>query len=248
MKVIICKDYESMSKKGAEIIAERTKSKPDIVLGLATGSTPEGLYAELARMCEASELSFKQARTFNLDEYQGLAPEHHQSYRHFMNTEFFDHIDIEKANTRVLNGQSADPAAECAKFEDEIKAGGGIDLQLLGIGSNGHIGFAEPGSPKDGRTSLVDLTASTIRDNSRLFSRMDEVPKQALSMGIGTILEAQEIVLVASSESKVEAIAACVEGDPSTDCPASLLRDHPNLTFVIDEAAGSKLQNNYERA
>ncbi len=250
MRVIICKDYDEMSGKAAEIFAERIKAKPDIVLGLATGSTPEGLYAELVRMNKASEISFKQVRTFNLDEYVGLAPDHDQSYRYFMNEKLFDHVDIDKANTNVPNGKADDLAAECAGYEEKMKAAGGVDLQLLGIGSNGHVGFAEPGSPKDGRTSLVDLTESTIKDNSRLFDSVDEVPKQALSMGIGTILDTKEVVLVASKESKADAIAAAVEGAPSTDCPASFLQEHANATFVIDEAAASKLKSadSYEKA
>ncbi len=250
MRVIICKDYDEMSRKTAEIFAERIKAKPDIVLGLATGSTPEGLYAELVRINKAGEISFKQVRTFNLDEYVGVAPDHDQSYRYFMNEKLFDHVDIDKANTHVPNGKADDLAAECAGYEEKMKAAGGVDLQILGIGSNGHVGFAEPGSPKDGRTSLVDLTESTIKDNSRLFDSVDEVPKQALSMGIGTILDAKEIVLVASKESKADAIAAAVEGASSTDCPASFLQEHGNMTFVIDEAAASKLKSadSYEKA
>lgn len=242
MKVIICETADEMGKKAGEIFAARIKAKPDVVIGLATGSTPVGLYAELARMNKAGEISLAKVRTFNLDEYVGLAPDHDQSYRCFMNVKLFDHVDIDKANTRVLNGKADDLAAECAKFEEEIKAAGGVDLQLLGIGSNGHIGFAEPGSPKDGRTSVVDLTESTIKDNSRLFDSVDEVPKQALSMGIGTSLDAKEIVLVANGENKAKAIAAAIEGKPGTDCPASFLQEHPNVTFIIDKAAASELK------
>lgn len=250
MKVIICRDYEGMSRRAAKIFAERIKAKPDVVLGLATGSTPEGLYAELVRMNKAGEISFEQVRTFNLDEYVGLAPDHDQSYRCFMNAKLFDHVDIDKANTHVPNGKAGDLAAECAGFEEKMKAAGGVDLQLLGIGSNGHVGFAEPGSPKDGRTAVVDLTESTIKDNSRLFDSVDEVPKQALSMGIGTVLDAKEVVLVANKESKADAVARAVEGAPSTDCPASFLQEHANVTFVIDEAAASKLRktDSYEKA
>ena len=245
MEVIICKDYDEMSKKAAEIFADRIKAKADIVLGLATGSTPEGLYAELAKRCSAGEISFKQVRTFNLDEYVGLAPDHDQSYRCFMNAKLFDNVDIDKANTRVPDGQAADVAAECAKFEEEMKAAGGVDLQLLGIGSNGHIGFAEPGSPKDGRTSVVDLKESTINDNSRNFASIDEVPKRAISMGIGTILEAREVVLVASGKGKAKAVSAAVEGSETGDCPASFLQSHPKVTFVVDKEAASELQKEY---
>ena len=242
MKVIVCKDYDEMSRKAAEIFAERIKAKPDIVLGLATGSTPEGLYAELIRMNKAGDISFKQVRTFNLDEYVGLDPDHDQSYRYFMNAKLFDHVDIDKANTRVPGGKADDLAAECAAYEEAMKAAGGVDLQLLGIGSNGHVGFAEPGSPEDGRTSVVDLTESTIKDNSRLFASTGDVPRQAISMGIGTVLDAKEVVLVANKASKADAVARAVEGEPTTDCPASFLQKHPNVTFVIDEAAASKLR------
>ncbi len=250
MKVIICRDYDAMSACAADIFASAIKAKPDVVLGLATGTTPVGLYADLARRNKTGEISFKRVRTFNLDEYVGLAPDHEQSYRRFMDAQLFDKVDIDKANTRVLDGLAADPAAECAKFEEEIKAAGGVDLQLLGIGTNGHIGFAEPGSPRGGRTSVVDLNESTIRDNSRLFDSVDEVPRQALSMGIGTILEAKEIVLIANKANKADAIAAALEGTPSGKCPASFLQNHPAVTVVVDEAAAEKLQkkDEYEKA
>ncbi len=248
MKVIVCKDYDAMSRKAGEIFAERIKAKPGLVLGLATGSTPEGLYAELIRMNKAGDVSFKEVRTFNLDEYVGLEPGHDQSYRYFMNAKLFDHVDIDKANTRVPNGKADDLASECAAYEEAMKAAGGVDLQLLGIGSNGHVGFAEPGSPSDGRTSVVDLTESTIKDNSRLFASTGDVPRQAISMGIGTILESRQVVLVANKESKADAVARAIEGEPTTDCPASFLQGHPDATFVIDEAAASKLKGEYERA
>ncbi len=249
MKVIICGDYDAMSACAAGIFASAIKAKPDVVLGLATGTTPVGLYAELARRNKAGEVSFKRVRTFNLDEYVGLAPDHEQSYRRFMNAKFFDHVDIDKANTRVPDGAAADLAAECRAYEEGMKAAGGVDLQLLGIGSNGHIGFAEPGSPGDGRTSVVDLAESTITDNSRLFLSAEEVPRRALSMGIGTIIEAREIVLLASREGKAGAVAWAVEGPVAADCPASFLQEHTNVTFVIDEAAASGLgkRDEYER-
>ena len=245
MKVIICETKDEMSGKAAEIFAERIKAKPDVVLGLATGSTPEGLYGELAKRNKAGEIDFAKVRTFNLDEYLGIAPDHDQSYRYFMNKALFDNINIDKANTRVLDGLAADPAAECARFEDEIKAAGGVDVQLLGIGSNGHIAFNEPGSAKDSRTRVVDLTENTIKDNSRFFDSADEVPKQALSMGNGAILEAKEIVLVANGANKAKAIAAALEGPESEGCPASLLQAHANVTFVLDGEAASELQKDY---
>jgi len=245
MKVIICETRDEMSRKGAEIFAERIKAKADLVIGLATGSTPEGLYAELAKKNAAGEIDFSKVRSFNLDEYLGIAPDHDQSYRFFMNQKLFDNINIDKANTRVLDGLAADPAAECAKFEDEIKAAGGVDLQLLGIGSNGHIAFNEPGSPKDSRTRVVDLTESTIKDNSRFFASADEVPKQALSMGNGAILEAKEIVMLANGANKAKAVAAALEGPESEDCPASLLQAHDNVTVVLDTEAAAELQKEY---
>ncbi len=248
MKGSICKDGDAMSKKAGEIYRDRINAKPDIVLGLATGSTPEGLYAELIRMHKAGEISFEKVGSFNLDEYVGLTPDHDQSYRYFMNEKLFDHVNIDKANTQVPGGSAADLDAECKRYEESIRAAGGIDLQLLGIGSNGHIGFAEPGSPKDGRTAVVDLTASTIKDNSRLFASADEVPKQAVSMGIGSVMDTKEVVMVANGANKADAVAAALEGEPTTDCPASFLQAHPNVTFVLDEAAAGKLTKDYERA
>ena len=248
MTVIVCETKEEMSAKAGEIFAARIKAKPDIVLGLATGSTPEGLYAELAKRNKAGEIDCSKVRTFNLDEYLGLAPDHDQSYRYFMNKALFDNINIDKANTRVLNGVAEDLAAECRKYEEEIKAAGGVDLQLLGIGSNGHIAFNEPGSAKDSRTRVVQLKESTIQDNARFFKSADEVPREALSMGNGSVLESKEIVLVANKESKADAIAAAVEGPVSDDCPASFLQEHPNVTIVVDEAAASKLKDKYEKA
>ncbi len=245
MKVIVCDTREEMSKKAAEVFAERIKAKPDIVLGLATGSTPEGLYGELAKLNAAGEIDFANVRSFNLDEYLGISPDHDQSYRFFMNEKLFDHVNIDKANTRVLNGQADDPAAECAAFEGEIKAAGGIDVQLLGIGSNGHIAFNEPGSAKDSRTRVVDLKESTIQDNSRFFASAGDVPKQALSMGNGSILEAKEVVLVANGANKAACIAAALEGPASEDCPASLLQAHDNVTFILDKDAAAELQKDY---
>ncbi len=248
MRVIICKDYEAMSQKAAEIFAERIKAKPDIVLGLATGGTPERMYAILAEKNKAGEIDFSNVVTFNLDEYVGLEPTHPQSYRYFMNDKLFNHINIKMENTHVLNGVAEDLQAECENYEKMIKEAGGIDLQLLGIGGNGHIAFNEPGSPRDSRTRVVDLDERTINDNARFFDSIDEVPRQALSMGIGTILEAKEIVLIANKESKADAIAKAIEGPVTDQVPASFLQEHPNVTFVIDEAAASGLTKEYERA
>jgi len=242
MKVVVCATKEEMSRKAAELFAQRIKAKAGMVLGLATGSTPEGLYGELAKLNNAKQVDFAKVRTFNLDEYLGLPPTHDQSYRYFMNKALFNNINIDKKSTRVLDGMAKDPAAECRKYEQEIRSAGGIDLQLLGIGSNGHIAFNEPGSKKDSRTRVVDLKDSTIKDNSRFFKTMNEVPRKALSMGNGTILEAKEIVLLAHGKNKAKAIAAAIEGPESPDCPASFLQSHKNVTFFVDKEAASELR------
>lgn len=250
MQIIIRPTREDASWLVARLIVKALRAKPDLVLGLATGRTMERLYAILAEMHAQERLDFSRCRTFNLDEYVGLKPDHDQSYRQFMNDKLFDHINIDKANTRVLNGVADDLDAECKKFEEEIKAAGGIDLQLLGIGSNGHIAFNEPGTAKDSRTAVVQLKESTIKDNARFFKSADEVPRQALSMGNGSVLEAKEIVLVANKESKADPIATAVEGPASVDCPASLLQEHSNVTIIVDEAAAGKLKNKdkYDKA
>lgn len=246
MRVIVANNSDQMSKIAAQIFAERIKAKPNIVLGLATGGTPVKMYKELVRMHKEEGLDFSNVVTFNLDEYLGLPPEHDQSYRYFMNTNLFDHINIKKENTHILNGVAPDPEAECKAFEQAIKEAGGIDLQLLGIGANGHIAFNEPGSPKDSRTRVVDLTQKTIEDNSRFFKSIDEVPKKALSMGIASILEAKEIVLIADKTSKADAIAKTVEWPVTEDVPASFLQEHPNVTIIVDKDAASKLTKQYE--
>ncbi len=243
MRVVICRDYEEMSRVAADIFVERIKAKPDIILGLATGATPERLYELLAEKNRAGEIDFAKVRTFNLDEYVGLKPTHDQSYRHFMNDKLFDHVNLDKANTRVLNGVAESLFEECRKYEEEIRTAGGIDLQLLGIGSNGHIAFNEPGSARYSRTRVVQLKESTIQDNSRFFASADEVPRQALSMGMASVMEAKEVVLVANKASKADAVAAAIEGPASIDCPASLLQEHPNATIIVDEAAAGKLVN-----
>ncbi|MFH1958429.1 MAG: glucosamine-6-phosphate deaminase [bacterium] len=243
MKLIIVETSEQMSRASAELFAQRIRNNPKIVLGLATGGTPERMYAELVRLHREEGLDFSQVVTYNLDEYLGIPGTHDQSYRYFMNKNLFDHINIAKENTHVLNGLAADVAKECADYETAIKNAGGIDLQLLGIGSNGHIAFNEPGSPADSRTGVVDLTENTIKDNARFFENADDVPKQALSMGNGTIMEAKEIVLIADKESKAAAIFRSVEGPVTEEVPASILQKHPDCTFIIDRAAAGKLSS-----
>lgn len=244
IKVQVCKDPAQVAKTAADIIAKLVKANARAVLGLATGSTPEGTYAELAKMYKEKQLSFAQVRTFNLDEYWGLDGDHDQSYRYFMNTRLFDHVDIRPWNTNVLNGKASNPMLECAAFETKILANGGVDLWLLGIGGNGHVAFNEPGSSVDSRTRLVSLTQSTIDANSdgRFFKDPADVPRCALSAGIGTIREARRVLLIATGAKKAPAIAAAVQGAFSPDCPASLLQDHPDCTFVVDKDAASLLK------
>lgn len=241
MAVRVFETYEEMSQHAARMIAERIKAKPNLVLGLATGSTPVGTYQELVRLHKEEGLDFSQVRSFNLDEYLGIAGDHDQSYRYFMNTNLFDHINIDKANTRVPDGTAADPAASCQQYEEDIKAAGGIDFQVLGIGGNGHIAFNEPGSSRDSRTRVVDLDDATIEANSRFFDSIDDVPKQAISMGMATIMETKEVILLANKANKADAIVKTIEGPVTEEVPASLLQEHPNVTFMVEKGAASKL-------
>ena len=245
MKVMICSSYEEMSARTAEIFAQRIREKPNMVLGLATGGTPVGTYKELIRLHKKKGLDFSLATTFNLDEYVGLAPSHPQSYRYFMDKNLFDEINIKKENTHILSGIAEDPEAECTTFEERIASAGGIDLQLLGVGSNGHIAFNEPGTARDCRTHVVDLDESTIQDNARFFDDPSEVPRQALTLGIGTIMEAREIILLASGQAKAQVIARSIEGPITLAVPASALQLHPNTNFIIDQAAASQLKREY---
>ncbi|MCR5414723.1 MAG: glucosamine-6-phosphate deaminase [Kiritimatiellae bacterium] len=244
MEIVICKSKEEASRKAADMIAALVKKNPKCVLGLATGSTPVAMYSELAKDVKAKKISFKQVKTWNLDEYYGLAPTHDQSYRYFMNENLFKKIDIQLKNTHVLNGLAKNPEKECKSYEAAIKRAGGIDLQVLGIGSDGHIAFNEPGTSLKSRTSMVHLTPSTIKDNARLFfgGNMDEVPKSALSMGVGTICEAKKIVLLAFGAGKADAVKGMVEGGMSQFCTASALQAHNDAWVFCDEAAASKLK------
>lgn len=242
MEIIILPDAESVGKETARRIANLIRRKPNCVLGLATGSTPIPCYRELIRMHEEEGLDFSYVTTFNLDEYYPIDPRHNQSYRYFMNTELFDHINIEKTRTFVPYGLAPDPYEHCLWYEEQIKAAGGIDLQILGIGHNGHIAFNEPGSSLASRTRVKTLTRETIEANARFFDRQEDVPRYAITMGIGTIMEAQEIILLATGEGKADAVAKAVEGPVTTMCPASVLQLHPRVTFILDEPAASNLQ------
>lgn len=237
MKLIHCKDYKEMSRKAAEIFAAQMILKPDCVLGLATGSTPIGTYEQLIEWYKAGELDFSEVKTVNLDEYVGLDGSSDQSYRYFMNHNLFDHVNIDKANTNVPNGKAPDMAAEACRYEKLIKSLGGIDVQLLGIGNNGHIGFNEPHDAFDKCTHEVQLTESTIQANARFFESLDEVPKTAISMGIGTIMQAKKIVLIANGSKKADIIYETCFGPITPNVPASALQLHPDVTIIVDDEA-----------
>ena len=233
-------DYAAMSRRAANIIAAEVIRKPDCVLGLATGSTPVGTYQRLIEMNQAKDLSFAEVQTVNLDEYKGLAPDHDQSYRYFMQTNLFDHIDIDPRSTFVPSGLAEDAEAECAAYDELVSALGYPDLQLLGLGNNGHIGFNEPGDSFIRPTHVVDLAQSTIDANARFFASADEVPRQALTMGMGCIMGARRILLVANGAGKAEALYNAFVGPITPQCPASILQLHPHVTVVADEAALQK--------
>ena len=243
IKVVVCKDASAAAFEAANLIASVVRERTAPVIGLATGSTPEKVYAELARKHREEKLSFSHLTTFNLDEYVGLASTHPQSYRTFMQTHLFAHLDVLPWRTHVLDGTAILPAFECEAFEKRILAAGGVDLWLLGIGGNGHIAFNEPGSPIDSRTRIVALTPDTIAANSdgRFFSDPADVPRTALTAGIATIREARRVVLLATGAKKSAAVAAALSGPFTEACPASLLQDHIDCTFVLDEAAASAL-------
>ncbi|MGI6149044.1 MAG: glucosamine-6-phosphate deaminase [Firmicutes bacterium] len=240
MQVLVTKDYAAMSRAAADIFKEHLKNHPQTVLGLATGSTPLGMYEWLIKYHQDG-LDFSQVTTFNLDEYIGLAGDHPASYRYFMEEHLFGHVNVPKERIFIPNGMAEDPEAECRAYDELIRKLGGIDLQVLGIGVNGHIGFNEPGTPFEATTHVAELTASTREANARFFASIDEVPTHAISMGIKSIMHARRIVLLANGEHKAEAVAAAVKGPVTPDLPASVLQLHPDVTFVVDEAAGRLL-------
>ena len=240
MEFIIAESTEDMSRRAADRIASFVEADPSCVLGLATGTTPIGLYACLVDDCAQDKISFADVTTFNLDEYRGLDPEHDQSYRYFMKKHLFDHVDIDQARTHVPEGSNPDAEAVCAAYEQAIEEAGGIDLQLLGLGPNGHIGFNEPEDTFPKATHCVDLTESTIQANSRLFDRVEDVPRQAYTMGVQTIMYARSILVVANGEDKADAVRAMCFGPVDPRCPASILQLHTNCTVIADEAALSK--------
>ncbi len=239
MQIYVTKDYQEMSEAAADMIVDLVEEKPGCVLGLATGSTPEGLYAEIAKRHEAEGVDFSRVATFNLDEYRGLPNDHEQSYHYFMNKHLFSKVNVRPENTHVPNGANPDAQAACDAYEASILLAGGIDLQLLGLGHNGHIGFNEPAPEFPKETHCVDLTESTIEANSRLFNSADEVPRQAYTMGIGTIMAAKQILIVVSGEDKAQIVRDAFFGPVTPEVPASILQFHPNAVAIVDEAAFS---------
>jgi len=237
MQIHVYKTRELAAKACATIIAAEILNKPNMVLGLPTGSSPVPTYAELIRMNKEGVLDFSKVISYNLDEYVGLEPTHPCSYRYFMNEQLFDHINIDKANTHVPDGITCDTEG----YEQAIKNAGGVDLQLLGIGSDGHIGFNEPADEFVYPTNIVKLTDQTIDDNARFFNSRDEVPTSAISMGIGSIMSAKRVILIATGKNKAKAIAAAIKGPVVPSMPASILQMHQNVQFLLDEDAASEL-------
>jgi len=242
MRVIIEPNAAGVARRAASIAARLIRRNPRCVLGLATGSTPQGTYGELIRLHRAEGLDFAQVVTFNLDEYVGLGPEHPQSYRYFMQQSLFNDININRENTHVPDGLASDFEEFCAQYEQRIRHLGGIDLQILGIGSDGHIAFNEPGSSLGSRTRLKTLTSETIRDNARFFGRVEHVPRLAVTVGVGTILESRRCLLLAIGSAKAAAIRATVEGPVTAQVTASALQLHRDVTVVLDESAASQLE------
>lgn len=240
MKIYKVKDYEEMSRKAAAVIASQIISKPDSVLGLATGSTPIGTYKHLVAAYKAGDLDFSQIKSANLDEYRGLTKDNNQSYYYFMNNHLFQHVNIDPANTNIPDGTNNDPDAECARYEEVIKSLGGVDLQLLGLGHDGHMGFNEPCDHFDKITHCVDLTEMTIEANKRFFASADDVPRQAYTMGCGTIMRAKKILILVSGADKADILYQVVNGPVTPQVPASLLQFHPDVILIADEAAMSK--------
>ena len=241
MQILVYENAAQVGQAAATLIAAQVLSKPDSVLGLATGSTPIPTYQELSRLCKAGVVDFSRVRSFNLDEYCNLPVEHEQSYHSFMKETLFDHINIDLNSTRVPDGNAADPQKECTEYDAAIAQAGGIDVQILGIGRNGHIGFNEPGDSFVYGCHIVNLTQSTIEANRRFFDSEADVPRQAISLGIGSIVNARRILLLATGADKAQAIHDSVLGDIDPRCQASILRTHKDVIFLLDKAAASLL-------
>ena len=241
MKIYKAKDYKDMSRKAANIISAQVIMKPNCVLGLATGSTPIGTYAQLVEWYNKGDLDFSEVTTVNLDEYKGLPRTNDQSYYYFMHQHLFDRVNIDPERTNVPNGMEPDAEKECGRYEELIRSLGGVDLQLLGLGHNGHIGFNEPGEAFEKETHCVDLTESTIEANKRFFASADDVPKQAYTMGIKTIMQAKKILIVVNGEKKADIVERAFFGPVTPEVPASILQLHNDVTLVGDEAALAKI-------
>jgi glucosamine-6-phosphate deaminase len=242
MKIIVVDNYSEVGKVSAKEVEKLINDKQNCILGLATGSTPVSMYQELIEMYNKGEIDFSKVTTFNLDEYKGLKGDHVQSYRYFMDTNLFNHINIDTNNTHVPNGTAHDIEKECENYDRDIEGKGGIDLQVLGIGTNGHIGFNEPSDFLNIGTHLTNLKKETIESNSRFFQSIEEVPTQAITMGLGSIMKAKKIMLLASGKNKAEIIAKLAEGQISTEVPASILQVHNDVLIIVDKDAASLLK------
>lgn len=241
MKIIQVERYEDMSRKAADIINGIISDKPNAVLGLATGSTPEGVYSCLIEDNKKGLVDFSKVTSFNLDEYEGLGGNNPNSYRYFMDHKLFNHININKESTFVPDGRAADLQKECRTYDEKIWRAGGIDLQLLGIGNNGHIGFNEPADMLIPSTHVTELTEETIEANSRFFPSLEQVPRRAVTMGMGSILKARRILLLASGKNKADVIARLLQGEITTSLPASMLHMHRDVMLIVDKEAASKI-------
>ena len=242
MRVILCDNYDEVSMAATKLVESQVNLKPDCVLGLATGSTPVGMYNRLIEKCKNGELDFSEVKTFNLDEYYPISRDNNQSYYYFMNENLFDEINIKKENIHIPNGEAKDVEAECEDYEKMIEEAGGIDLQILGIGQNGHIGFNEPDENLNSKTHVTGLTESTIKANSRFFDSIEDVPTKALTMGIATILKSRKIILMACGVEKSDAVAELLTDDIKTDNPATMLKVHPDVVLICDKDAYSKVK------
>ncbi|ABS32382.1 glucosamine-6-phosphate deaminase [Clostridium botulinum] len=241
MRIIVVDNYEEMSKKAAAMVASQVILKPDSVLGLATGDTPIGMYKEIINIYKNQKMDFSKARTFNLDEYYGLNRENPQSYYYYMMNNLFNHVNIDKNNINIPNGMADNIEIECKEYERKIDKAGGIDLQILGIGVNGHIGFNEPNISFESETHLVNLNEKTIESNSRFFSSKEEVPTKAISVGIKSIIHSKKIILLACGSAKSDAVSKTINGKINPNIPASILQLHRDVVVIIDKEAASKL-------
>ncbi len=241
ISLIVTKDYKAMSMKAAAIVSAQITLNPNSVIGLATGSTPEGMYKELVRMYRVNMIDFSKVTTFNLDEYYQLDPLNNQSYMYYMNKHLFKHVNLRNENTHIPNGMSIDIDKVCHKYDQKMIDSGGIDLQVLGIGTNGHIGFNEPDVHFEAGTHLVELDPNTINANARFFNSFDEVPKKAISMGIRNIMHARKIVLLANGENKQNIVHDMLFGRITSKLPASILQLHNDVTMILDEDAAAKI-------